>query len=68
MCTDLQNVKQKISKCYEKKTATHLWGFKGEDIARKQGFDCHMQQAAIAVEVCDVAERMHVQNLLKILQ
>lgn len=51
-----------------KKTVTHLCGFADKVIAPHQCADGHLEEAALAVVLCDAAERMHDQQLLKGLQ
>lgn len=45
-----------------------MYGFTDEVVAPHQGADRHMEVASVAVVVCDAAERMHDQHVLKDLQ
>lgn len=49
------------------KTA-HLWGFTDKVYAPHQGADGHLKVGAFTLVVCDAAEWVHDQHLLKGLQ
>lgn len=44
----------------------HLWGFADEVHALHQGADSHLEEVAFAVVLCDAAEGMHHQQLLRV--